>query len=149
MIPGRDHPEETWLVIAALGSGGHGTDLDETEPHGAEGIDALSIFIQTGGQPHRIGKIKPHDGDGAFGQRVAEETIKRGTKKAGQIFDGEIVSLLRIEFEQEMPGEWVQHACSLKKAPATGRGFWGYAEVRQFNWSRFNSRKATENLANS
>lgn len=37
----------------------------------------------------------------------------------------------------------------LKKAPATGRGFWGYAEVRQFNWSRFNSRKATENLANS
>ncbi|VXA84140.1 hypothetical protein AERO8C_160293 [Aeromonas veronii] len=119
----RNNPEQARLVIAALGSGGDGTDFDKTKSHGAQRVNALTIFIQTGRQSHRIGKRKPHDSDGAFRQILAEETIEWRTEKAGQIFHGEIVSLFRIEFEQEMPGDGVQHLCSLKKAPATGRGF--------------------------
>src|SRR5690606_37358704 len=64
----RNNPEQTGLVIATLGFGGDGTDFYKAKPHGPKCIDALPVFIQPGCQSDRIGKIKPHDSDGAFGQ---------------------------------------------------------------------------------
>ena len=64
----RNNPEQARLIIAALGSGGHGTDFNKAKSHGPKGIDALAILVQPGRQTDRIGKIKPHAGDGALGQ---------------------------------------------------------------------------------
>ncbi|MNH29186.1 hypothetical protein D3C79_894010 [compost metagenome] len=64
----RNYPEQPRLVISALGLGGHSAYFNKTEPHGTKCVDTLPVFIETGRQSHRIGKIKPHDSDGALGE---------------------------------------------------------------------------------
>jgi hypothetical protein len=53
--------ETVWERISGLRAGGDGSQFNETESQGGQGIDIIPVFVETGGKSHRVFKFKSHD----------------------------------------------------------------------------------------
>ena len=91
--------EQARLRIAVLRPGCNGADFDEAETECGQRIDVFAVFVQSGGQPYRIGQLQAHQFGGAAARRHGGGQSETG----GQFQHGQsgVVGLFGFQAENQ------------------------------------------------
>ena len=89
------------LGVASLAQRGHRPDFDKAKPHGFPCINAACILVQTGSQPHAVGKAEPSQGNGVLNACLLVSMPPDIVLGACQDVDGVLMHSLRIKCKQQ------------------------------------------------
>ena len=71
-------PKQAGFIVAGLWAGCNRTNFDKAKTEAAQFRNPLAVFIETGRQTNRIGKVKPKDGALQAGVFVGVEPTQQG-----------------------------------------------------------------------
>ena len=112
-------PVHARLGIARLRLRRHGADLDETETHRTQSVDAAAILVQAGRQSDAVRKPQPGHRDRVIDACLRHDAHQRRMLNACQRAQRQVMGLFGIEPEQERAGQGVgeqRHAGTIRAA---------------------------------
>ena len=99
--------EHARLGVAGLPQRCHGAHFHKAKAERSPGVDATGILVQSGGQPHAVGKNQPSQGDGVTDSGLRSQAHQWGVLNLRQPVQGQVMGRLRIHLEQKVAGERV------------------------------------------
>ena len=99
--------EHARLRIAALSFRRHGADLDETETHRRQAVDAAAVLVQAGGQADAVRELQARHRHRVVHARLLPQALQRRVLQPGQGAERQLVRVFGVEPEEERAGEGI------------------------------------------
>ena len=93
--------EQARFWVARLRARGNGANFDKAKTGGGQPKDCIAVFIQSGSQPDRVGKIQTHHRYRQTGRLLAQLLAKPAAAGITKQLDGKIVGSLGVELEHQ------------------------------------------------